>query len=102
MFSQLMNQFKSTQKEVEKTRKRLDDVLVRERSVDQMITVTVNANRRITDIKVQTDEIEDNEQLEDYLITTINKAMEKADAIHEEELQNEAKKGLPDIPGITS
>lgn len=102
MFDQLMNQFKSTQKEVEKTRKRLDDVLVREQSVDQMITVIVNANRQIRDIKVQTDEIEDNEQLEDYLVTTINKAIAKADAIHEEELQNEAKKGLPDIPGITS
>lgn len=102
MFDQLMNQFKSTQKEVEKTRKRLDDVMLREQSENQLITVIVNANREIKDIQIDKTQMEDIEQVEDLLITTINKAILKAGEINEEELQQEAKKGLPDIPGITS
>ena len=102
MFDQLMNQFKATQKEVEKTKKRLEDVMVREQSADQLITVIVNANRQVKDIKINADQVDDMEQVEDYLITTINKALTKADEIHEEQVGSEAKKGLPDIPGITS
>jgi len=102
MFDQLMNQFKSTQKEVEKTKKRLDDVMVREQSADKMIAVIVNANRQVKDIQINTDQVDDMEQVEDYLITTINKALTKANEIHEEQVESEAKKGLPDIPGITS
>ena len=102
MFDQLMNQFKSTQKDVEKTKKRLDDVMVREQSADQLITVIVTANQQIHDIQIDTKQMEDMEQVEDYLITTINKALTKANEIHEEQVESEAKKGLPDIPGITS
>ena len=102
MFDQLMNQFKSTQKDVEKTKKRLDDVMVREQSADKLITVIVTANRQIQDIHIDTEQMEDMEQVEDYLVTTINKALTKANEIHEEQVENEAKKGLPDIPGITS
>ena len=102
MFEELMNQFKSTQKDVEKTKKRLDDVMVREQSADKMITVIVTANSEIKDVKIDKEKIDDVEQVEDYLITTINKALTKTSEIYEEQVETEAKKGLPNIPGITS
>jgi DNA-binding protein YbaB len=44
--------------------------------------------------------LEDKEQLEDYLILTLNKAIEKATAINEAEIAAVAKEGMPNIPGM--
>ena len=38
--------------------------------------------------------------MEDYLILTLNKAIEKATKVNEAELAAVAKEGLPDIPGM--
>ena len=38
--------------------------------------------------------------LEDYLILTLNKAIERATAVNETELAAVAKEGLPNIPGL--
>ena len=40
------------------------------------------------------------QQLEDYLILTLNKALDKAGAINEAELAAAAKDGMPNIPGM--
>ena len=42
----------------------------------------------------------DKEQLEDYLIITLNKAIEKASTIQEAEISAVAKEGMPNIPGL--
>jgi DNA-binding protein YbaB len=42
----------------------------------------------------------DREQLEDYLILTINKALEKGQGIHDAEMAAVAKEGMPNIPGL--
>ena len=42
----------------------------------------------------------DKEQLEDYLILTLNKAIAKASTINETELTAAAKEGMPNIPGM--
>jgi hypothetical protein len=44
--------------------------------------------------------MEDKEQLEDYLVLTLNKAISRASEIHETELAAVAKDGMPDIPGL--
>ena len=44
--------------------------------------------------------LEDKEQLEDYLILVLNKAIEKAGNVHETELSAVAKEGMPNIPGM--
>ena len=42
----------------------------------------------------------DKDMLEDYLILTINKAIEKATNVNETELAAVAKEGMPNIPGL--
>jgi len=42
----------------------------------------------------------DKEQLEDYLVLVINKAIEKATNVNEAELGAVAKDGMPNIPGM--
>ena len=44
--------------------------------------------------------LEDKEMLEDYLILTLNKAIEMASKVNEAELAAVAKEGMPNIPGM--
>jgi len=100
MFGDLMGKLKETQEKIETTKKRLDTVWVDEKSQDGLIQVTVTANREIKSIHIDEALLEDKEQLEDYLILTLNKAIQKATAINEAELAAVAKEGMPNIPGL--
>ncbi|CDF79127.1 YbaB/EbfC family DNA-binding protein [Formosa agariphila KMM 3901] len=96
----MMGKLKETQQKVEDTKKRLNTVLVDEQSNDGKLKVTLTANREIKSIEVDESLLEDKEQLEDYLILTLNRAIEKATKINEAELGAVAKDGMPDIPGM--
>lgn len=103
MFGDMMNmmgKLKEAQKKVEETKKRLDTVLVDETSNDNKLKVTLTANRTIKSIVIDDALLEDKEELEDYLILTLNKAIEKATGINEAELAAVAKEGMPNIPGM--
>ena len=96
----MMGKLKETQEKVEATKKRLDTVLVDEASNDGLLKVTLTANRKIRSIDVDDSLLADKEQLEDYLVLTLNKAIEKATEINDAELAAVAKDGMPDIPGL--
>ncbi|MFY0714714.1 YbaB/EbfC family nucleoid-associated protein [Seonamhaeicola sp. NFXS20] len=100
MFGDMMGKLKETQKKVEETKKRLNTVLVDEQSSDKKLQVTLTANREIKSITIDDELLKDKEQLEDYLIITLNKAIEKATKVNETELAAAAKAGLPNIPGM--
>ncbi|MEN8776574.1 MAG: YbaB/EbfC family nucleoid-associated protein [Polaribacter sp.] len=98
--SGMMNKLKETQKKVAATKKRLDTVLVDENSTDNKLKVTLTANRQIKAISIDPSLLNDAEELEDYLILTLNKAIEKATNINETEMAVAAKDGMPNIPGM--
>ena len=96
----MMGKLKETQKKVEETKKRLDTVLIDESSSDKKLTVTLTANRTIKSIKVDESLLQDKEELEDYLILTLNKAIERATQVNESEIAAVAKDSMPNIPGM--
>lgn len=96
----MMGKLKETQKKVEETKKRLDTVLLDESSTDNKINVTITANRTIKDISIEDELLQDKEQLEDYLILTLNKAIARATQVNETEIAAVAKDGMPNIPGM--
>ncbi|GGC89500.1 nucleoid-associated protein [Flavobacterium lutivivi] len=96
----MMGKLKETQQKIEETKKRLDTVLVDEKSSDGLLQVTLTANRKIKSIAIDESLLEDKEQLEDYLILVLNKAIEKATNVNETELAAVAKDGMPNIPGM--
>ncbi|MEZ4792328.1 MAG: YbaB/EbfC family nucleoid-associated protein [Gelidibacter sp.] len=96
----MMGKLKETQKKVEETKLRLDHVLVDEKSNDEKLKVTITANRTIKSIFIDDELLQDKEMLEDYLILTLNKAIEKASNVNETELAAVAKEGMPNIPGL--
>ena len=96
----MMGKLKETQQKIEETKKRLDTVLVDEQSNDGLLKVTLTANRKIKSVEIDESLLHDKEQLEDYLILTLNKAIEKATNVNEAELGAVAKDGMPNIPGM--
>ena len=96
----MMGKLKETQKKVEETKKRLDSVLIDEQSSDGKIKITLTANREVKSIDIDEELLNDKEQLEDYLILTLNLAISKATSINEAELAAVAKEGMPNIPGL--
>jgi nucleoid-associated protein EbfC len=98
--SGMMGKLKEAQQKVEETKKRLDTVLVDENSSDGKIKITLTANRTIRSISIDDSLLNDAEELEDYLIITLNKAIEKASKINENEMAVAAKSGMPNIPGM--
>ena len=97
-----MGKLKETQQKVEATKKRLDTVYIDEKSADGLLSVSISANRAIKEIKIDDSLLQDKEQLEDYLILTLNKAIENATKVNETELAAVAKEGMPNIPGMDS
>ncbi|MGD1946632.1 MAG: YbaB/EbfC family nucleoid-associated protein [Croceivirga sp.] len=96
----MMGKLKETQKKVEETKQRLNTVIVDESSNDGSIKITLTANREIKSISIDDALLADKEQLEDYLILTLNKAINKASKVQETELGAVAKEGMPNIPGM--
>ena len=98
----MLGKLKETQEKVEATKERLNTVIVEEQSPDNLLKVSITANRTIKAIELDDSLLSDKEQLEDYLILTLNKAIEKATNINENELAAVAKEGMPNIPGMDS
>lgn len=96
----MMNKLKEAQKKVEETKERLHTVLLDEASNDGKLKVTITANRTIKSLEISDDLLEDKDMLEDYLILTLNKAIERATTVNETELAAVAKEGMPNIPGL--
>ena len=99
MFGDMMGKLQEAQQKVEETKKRLDTVLVDEQ-LEGKIKVTVTANREVRTIQIDESLMNDTEELEDYLLLTLNKALKKASEINERELAIAAKSGMPNIPGM--
>ncbi|ESU26527.1 hypothetical protein FLJC2902T_24980 [Flavobacterium limnosediminis JC2902] len=96
----MMGKLKETQQKMEDTKKRLDTVLIDEESNDGLLKITLTANRKVKSITIDDTLLEDKEQLEDYLVLVMNKAIEKATNVNEAELGAVAKDGMPNIPGM--
>lgn len=96
----MMGKLQEAQKKVEATKERLNTVYVEHKSNDDLLRITLSANRQIKSIEIDNQLMTDKEMLEDYLILNLNKALEKATNIHDAELAAVAKEGMPNIPGM--
>ena len=96
----MMAKLQEAQAKMEETKKRLDTIMVDGDSGNGLIVATATANRKITNIAIDDELLEDKEALEDYLIIALNKALEKASQVHDAEMGAAARGGLPDIPGM--
>ena len=96
----MMGKMQETQRKIEETKIRLNSVLIDEQSSDGLLKVTLTANSEVKSISVDDALLEDKEQLEDYLILVMNKALVKAANVNQTELDAVAKVDMPMILGM--
>ena len=96
----MMGKLKETQQKMEEAKNKLNNVLVDEQSSDGLLQVTLTANREIKNFKISDELLQDKEMLEDYLLTVLNKAIQKATNVNEAEMAAVAQSGMPNIPGL--
>ncbi len=97
----MMGKLKEAQQKIEKTKNRLDNEFLHQRTKDGKLEIKMSISQKIQDIILSEELLQDKEQLEDYLVLALNKIIEKAKARYEEELADAAKEGMPKIPGVT-
>lgn len=95
----MLGKLKDAQQKIEETKKRLHTILIDEEVANGSVKVTVTAARTVKSVSIS-NEIKDYEELEDYLVLALNRALSKANDISEKELAAAAKDGMPNIPGL--
>lgn len=90
---EMMGKLHEAQAKAKEMKERLEQIEVREESAG--ISIVLNANRVVKDVQVSPDLLADAEELNDRLVLALNKALEKANAVHEKEMQGLAKGMLP-------
>jgi DNA-binding protein YbaB len=100
MFGDMMGKLQEAQKKVEETKQRMKTITVQEKGPEGKLVCTVTASGNIHQIDIPESLLEDREQLEDYLVLTLNKALDKAREIQDSELAAAARNGIPNIPGL--
>ncbi len=98
MFGDMMNKLQGMQQQIEEIKKRLETITVQGEA--EGIVVKINGNRKIQDISIPEDFMDDKEALEDLLITATNRAIELASNLNDTEMASSAKGILPNFPGF--
>ena len=98
MFDKLM----AAQKQAEEIKKRLDTVSVYGEVEDGAIKVTATANKAITAIEIKEDFYKqaDREELEELLLTAVNKALTQAEQVSATEMQAATQTMLGGLGGM--
>jgi len=91
--------FGNIQEKQAEMQKKLANIIVEAEAGDGAVKITANAARQITDIKINSDlKFSDYEELEDLLLTAVNRAIAKAAEIEAAESQKMISEMLP--PGF--
>lgn len=98
---EMMGKLQAVQGNFEKLKNRLDNQTLTETSADGTVSITLTELATIKDIQIAAGLLADKEQLEDTLVVTLNKALEKVKKNAMEEAKKTAKESFPAIPGLS-
>ena len=94
----MMEQLQKMQASAEETKNKLEGLTVYGESGGNLINVEMSGNRKLKKLTINTDLDQiDKEDLEDLLSVALNRAIEQADKLNEQEMANAAR-GI--IPGM--
>jgi nucleoid-associated protein EbfC len=95
MFGNMMEKLQAMRQKMDEVKSRLENISVSGEAGE--VKVTANGNRRITDIKIGEALLapDKKEELEELLAVAINRAIEQAGKINEDEMAASAKDLLP-------
>ena len=95
MFGDMLSKLGDMKAAMSQQKERLETVRVKGSSPEDKVVVILDGNRKVKDIKIDPEVMEDAEYLEDYLSLAFNRAIENADKVNEAEMGDMAKQFLP-------
>ena len=101
----MLQQVQKMQAEMEKVQKELANKTVTEESGGGMVKATVNGQKELISIQIESEIINsgDKDMLEDLVVAAVNKALESAGKMAEQDLSSVTKGMIPpglNIPGF--
>jgi hypothetical protein len=102
MFGNLMDKMQEAQQQMQEVKDKLSSIFVEAEAEGGLVKVKADGNRKIRDITISELLVKqgDTEAIEELVLTAINRVLDKAEQIAENEIQGAAKDLLPNIPGL--
>jgi len=91
----LIKQAQKLQQDMQKTQEELENKVLEGSSGGGAVVVTTTGKKKITNIKIDPEVLDDVEMLQDLVLTAVNDALNKVDEITENEMK---KFNLPNMP----
>ena len=98
----MLKQVQKMQEKMQEIQNELENKFVNEESGGGMVKVTVNGKLQVTKINIEKEVInpEDSEMLEDLIVAAVNKGVDSAQKMAQEEMQKATSGMMPNIPGL--
>lgn len=98
----MLKQVQKMQEKMQEVQNELENKFVTEEAGGGMVKVTANGKLQLTKISIEKEVINpaDTEMLEDLIVAAVNKAIDAAQKMAQEEMQKATSGMMPNIPGL--
>jgi DNA-binding YbaB/EbfC family protein len=94
--SDMFGKIEAMKKMAEESKSRLDSIIVEGESGNGLIVVELTGNRAVRSVKINSDHsLMEKEDLEDLITVALQRAVDKANVINEQEVMSSAKNFFP-------